>query len=161
MSYAICCKNCGNVVSTALVEDKGQKGQWLKSTEPLTPRGRVHVICQQCGAQDWRVPATAEDITKFEAMQHRAVRAAELCKSLDIDGLLKVPEDVRASPEVKNALSNLFGPLEGETLKLAQSLVLKVARSGVVVAADVWVDMYDRAVTKAIQETKKSAKVTA
>lgn len=161
MSYAICCQKCGNVVSTALVEDKSQKGQWLKSTEPLTPRGRVHVICQQCGAQEWRVPATAEDITKFEAMQHRAVRAAELCKSLDIDGLLKVPEDVRASPEVKNALSNLFGPLEGETLKLAQSLVLKVARSGVVVAADVWVDMYDRAVTKAIQETKKSAKVTA
>lgn len=161
MTYAICCQKCGHVVSTALVEDKSQKGQWLKSTEPLTPRGRVHVICQQCGAQDWRVPATADDIAKFDAAQHRSARAAALCQSLDIDGLLKVPEEVRAAPEVKNALSNLFGPLEGETLKLAQSLVLKVARSGVVVAADVWIEMYDRAVTRAIKETAKGAKALA
>lgn len=159
MSYAIACKNCGNVVTTALIEK--EKGQWVKSSEPLTPKGRVHVICQQCGAQNWEVPATAEQIKKFEATQHRQARALELCRTLDIDGLLKVPEEVRASAEVKNALSNLFAPLEGETLKRAQSLVLKVARSGVAVAADVWIEMYDRAVTTAIKDMAKTAKATA
>jgi len=160
MTYAIACKNCGNVLTHA-GEQQGASGPWLRSTTPLTPQGRVPVTCPQCGAfRNWRVPATADDVTKFEAAQQRAARALELCRSLDIDGLLKVPDDVRASAEVKNALSNLFAPLEGDTLKVAQALVLKVAKSGVVVASDVWIEMYDRAVTKAIAETKR-AKATA
>lgn len=160
MSYAIACKGCGNVLTTAW-EQKEASGPWLRSTTPLTPQGRVPVTCPQCGAlRNWRVPATAEDIAKWEATQRRAARALELCRTLDIDGLLKVPDEVRASAEVKNALSNLFAPLEGETLKVAQALVLKVATSGVVVASDIWIEMYDRAVTKAIAETKR-AKATA
>ena len=156
MTYAIACKGCGNVLTHAW-EQKEANGPYTRSTTPLTPQGRVPVVCPQCGAfRNWRVPATAEDVVKFEAAQHRAARALELCRALDIDGLLKVPDEVRASAEVKNALSNLFAPLEGETLKTAQALVLKVARSGVVVAADVWIEMYDRAVTKAISETKRA-----
>lgn len=142
MSFSVACKACGNVVTVP------------------TPQTKIMVICQQCGARDWRVPATAEEVTKFEAAQQRAARAIELCRSLDIDGLLKVPEEIRASAEVKHALSNLFAPLEGDVLKAAQANALRIARSGVAVAADVWIEMYDRAVTKAIKETK-GAKATA
>ena len=140
MSFSVACKSCGNVVTVP------------------TPETKIAVLCQRCGAQDWRVPATAEEVAKSELRQQREARAIELCRSLDLDGLLKVPDDVPfGSAELKNALSNLFAPLEGETLKLAQSLVLKVARSPVAVTHEAWVEMYDRAVAKAIKDTAKGA----
>lgn len=156
MSYAVACKSCGNVESTAWVPDKD--GIYVKGTDPLTPRGHVPTYCPKCGARSWRVPATAEDIAKFDATTRRVERATELCKKLDLDGLFKMPEDLRASSEVKNALSNLFAPLEGETLERAQQNALKVARSGIAAEADVWVELYDKAVQKAIQSTAKGAK---
>lgn len=166
MTYAVACKNCGHVLDHAYEQKErgpdGPAGPWTPSNVPLTSTGRVPVICPECGAiRQWRVPATAEDIAKFEAKKKRTTRAAELTRSLDIDGMFKVPDEVRAAPEVKNALSNLFSPLEGETLKLAQTLAIKVAKSGVVVTSDVWIEMYDKAVAKAIADTKKGAKVTA
>ena len=161
MTYAIACQNCGYVEANAYESRKDHPLKGTRTTTPLTPQGHVPVMCPQCGAQKWKVPASKEDIAKYEATQQRATRAAELCRSLDIDGLLKVPEEIRASAEVKNALSNLFAPLDGETLKMAQSNALRIARSGVSAAADVWVEMYDRAVAKAISETKKTVKAIA
>ncbi len=161
MIYAVACKNCGHVLDKAYEQKErgpdGPAGPWTVSTTPLTPQGRVPVICPECGAiRSWRVPATAEDIAKADAKTKRAARATELTRSLDIDGMFKVPDEVRAAPEVKNALSNLFAPLEGETLKLAQSLAIKVAKSGVVVTADVWIEMYDKAVAKAIHDVAEA-----
>jgi hypothetical protein len=160
MTYAITCQGCGYVEGFAYESRKDHPLKGTRTTTPLTPQGHVPVMCPQCGAQKWKVPASKEDIAKYEATQTRLARAAELCRTLDIDGLLKVPEDIRASAEVKNALSNLFAPLEGEVLKAAQANALRIARSGVSAAADVWVEMYDRAIQKAIKEPK-GAKVTA
>lgn len=147
--YAVCCKGCGNVESFAFEAETGKR-----TTEPLTPRGRVPIYCQKCGARNWQVPATADQMAKFEDAKRREARATELCGSLSMDGLLKIPDEVRAAPEVKNAISNLLASLEGETLKRAQENCVKVARSGVQVSADMWVDLYDKAVQKAVQYTK-------
>lgn len=163
MTYAVACKSCGHVLDRAYEQKDrgpdGPAGPWTVSTVPLTPQGRVPVICPSCGAvRQWRQPATEEDIEKFAAKTRRAARAVELTKAPNIDGMFKVPDEVRTAPEVKIALSNLFAPLEGETLKLAQTLALKVAKSGFIVTADVWIEMYEKAVTKAIAETKAEAK---
>ncbi len=165
MTYAIACKSCGHVLQYAYEQKErgpdGPAGPWTVSSVPLTPTSRVPVICPKCGAtRQWRSPATAEDVTKFETKKAREARATELCQSLNVDGMFKIPDDVRGPPEVKNAISNLLAPLEGEALKFAQSLVLKVAKSGVVVTSDVWIEMYDRAVTKAISDAKAMAKET-
>ena|SRR5258708_2696866 len=161
MQYAVTCKGCGYVETNAWgAPDTEHAGK--RTNEPLTPRGQVPVYCPKCGARSWRVPATTEDLAKYEAAQHRAQRAVELCGTLDMDGLLKIPDEIRAAAEVKNALSNLFAPLEGEVLKAAQANCVRVSRAGIAVAADVWVELYDKAVTKALEAVKaekKGAKV--
>lgn len=165
--YAVCCKSCGHIESTAYYGPNDERnGQPMRDAHgqlvPLTPQGRVPVYCLKCGAQNWRVPATAEDVAKHDATGRRQARAVELCKGLDLDGLFKVPEEIRATAEVKNALSNLFAPLEGEALKLAQQNCLRVAKAGIAVPAETWVELYDKAVTKALEAVstaKKGAKV--
>src|SRR5437879_1120168 len=120
MSYHVACKGCGYVISTAWEKRPtpgSPDGEYLPSTTPLTEKGQIPVACPRCGTRAWRQPALPEEITKFEAAEKRAARAAALCRTLDLNGLLKIPDDVRASAEIKNALSNLLAPLEGETLK--------------------------------------------
>src|SRR6267378_3275750 len=131
MTYAVCCKKCGHIENTAWIEHEGRR---IPSAEPLTPRGHVPIYCQKCGERDWRVPATADDITDYEAKNVRLARATELCRSTNLEGLLKISEEVRASAEVKNAIGNLLAPLEGETLRAAQSSCIKVARSGLAIS---------------------------
>lgn len=155
--YAACCKSCGHI------EDKA----WTPATdtehskptqEQLTPRGHVPMYCQKCGARSWRVPATKEDIEKFEAAKRRVARATELCTKLpNYNGLHKIPDEVRSAPEVQNALSNLFAPLEGKALELAQKMVVRVARSGVAAPSEFWIEMYDNAVASAIKQAKGGA----
>ncbi len=164
--YAVCCKSCGHVLDKAYKQKEsgpdGPAGPWTVSDTPLTPQGRVPVICPSCGAvRNWRQPATVDDIEKFELKIKRAARATELTRAPSSDGMFKIPDDVRAAPEVKVALSNLFAPLEGETLKLASALALKVAKSGFIVTSDVWIEMYDKAVTKAIHDVAEAEKVAA
>ncbi len=163
MIYAVACKSCGHVLDKAYKQKErgpdGPAGPWTVSDEPLTPQGRVPVLCPSCGAlRNWRQPATKEDIEKFEAKKTRIARAVELTKAPNIDGMFKVPDEVRTAPEVKIALSNLFAPLEGETLKVAQALALKVAKSGFVVSSEEWIEMYDKAVAKAVADTKTETK---
>jgi len=160
--YAAACKGCGYVEQFAYDKDPASPLRGTRTTTPLTPQGHVPVVCPSCGAQgQWRVPATAEDLAKWEAKKQREVRAVELCRTVNVDGLLKIPEEIRAAPEVKNALSNLFAPLEGAVLQAAVQNCLRVAKSGVAVAADVWIDLYDRAVAKAVKDVKDAKAVKA
>lgn len=162
MSYAVCCKACGHIEEFAWVKKEGKDEiAMVRSTTPLTARGQVPAYCQKCGQRNWRVPATEQDIEKAKAKAAREARASELCGKLDMDGLFKIPDEVKAPPEVKNALSHLLAPLEGETLKQAQGNIIKVAKSGVAADAEVWVEMYDRAVQKAIKPTKGASHVPA
>lgn len=150
--YAVCCKACGNVVRHAYHKnepDNPKSGQLKQPLEPLTPKGFVPTYCQQCGKNQWQVPASAEAIAKYDAKIAREARATELCASLNMEGLFKIPDDIKGPAELKNALSNLLAPLEGEVLKQAQSNVLKASRSGIAAATDVWVELYDRAVQNA------------
>ncbi len=153
--YAVACKSCGHVeqFAWALKDGKAELGM-VRTTTPLTPRGQAPVYCQKCGNRSWQVPATADQIAKYEAKIAREARATELCRTLNLDGLFKIPEEIKGSAEIKNALSNLFAPLEGETLKTAQAHAIRVARSGVAAEADVWVGMYDQAVQKAVKGAK-------
>lgn len=150
--YAVCCKSCGHIEMMAYDPEKGQI-----TTTPLTPRGHVPMYCQKCGQRSWQVPATEEQINTFNEAKRREARATELCRTLNIDGLLKIPDEVRTAPEVKNAISNLLAPLEGDTLKKAQENCIKVARSGVQVPNDVWVDLFDKAVAKAKVKERAAA----
>lgn len=156
MKYAVCCKPCGFVIDKGIVKDSDGH---ITGSEPLTPKGQVPLYCPKCGNRSWRVPATEEDIEKFEAHARREARATELCRTFDIDGWMKVPDGVKGSAEVKNALSHLFAPLEGDVLKQAEVNVLKVARAGVAVDNTIWVEMYDKAVQKAIAGAKGSKAV--
>lgn len=151
MDYAVCCKSCGNIERFAY-DETGKR-----TTTPLTPRSQVPMYCQRCGQRTWQVPATEEQVAKFDEAQRREARASELCRTLNIDGLLKIPDEVRVAPEVKNAISNLLAPLDGDVLKKAQEYCIKVARSGVQVANDVWVDLFDKAVAKAKAKEKAAA----
>lgn len=154
--YAVCCKTCGHI------EDK----QWDPSTgeqhskrtdKPLTPQGHVPIYCQKCGNRSWQRPATKEQLDAFDNRIRQEARAAELTTRDDFDGLFKVPDEIRAAPEIKRALSNLLAPLDGEVLKAAQANILKVARSGMAADSLTWIDYYDRAVQKAIAGSKKVA----
>jgi len=91
-----CLQSCGHVLDKAYEQKErgpdGPAGPWTVSDKPLTPQGRVPVLCPSCGAlRQWRQPATAEDIEKFEAKTKRAARAVELTKAPNIDGMFKVP----------------------------------------------------------------------
>ena len=162
MSYAVCCKSCGNVESNAYYGPNDERaGQPMRDANgkpvPLTPQGQVPIYCQKCGSRTWRVPATAEDIAKFAAAVQRQERAIALCRELNLEGLLKIPDEVHATAEVKNALSNLLAPLEGDVLKTAQTNCIRVARSGISVAAEMWVELYEKAIAKAKDVKAKAA----
>ena len=59
MSYAVACKSCGNVLTTAwekVVSSSSPDGEYLPSKTPLTEKGRIPVTCPRCGAANWRQP---------------------------------------------------------------------------------------------------------
>jgi hypothetical protein len=157
--YALCCRKCG------FIEDRAWRAPTetehsKRTDEPLTPRSQAPVSCPKCGQGPWRI-ATQDDINAFETKARLAKRAVELATPQpNMMGLFKVPEEIRGSPEVKNALTNLFAPLEGETLRLAQQNALRVARSGVTATSDFWIDAYDQAVAAAMADVKRSEKQT-
>lgn len=155
--YAVYCRNCKHLEDKAWEPATGE--QHSRRTErPLTSQNHVPIYCQKCGQRNWEKPATKEHVEEFDNRARKELRAIELTGKEDFDGLFKIPDEIRAAPEIKRALSNLLGPLEGEVLRVAQQNILKVARSGMAVDSLTWIDYYDRAVEKAIQ-TK--AKVTA
>ncbi len=162
MTYAVCCKNCGNVEKFAYYPDSDEKngGKRIEPPVPLTPRGHVPAYCLKCGNRAWRVPATAEDIQKFDAKTEREARAGELCRTLNMEGLFKIPDEIKGPSELKNALSNLLAPLEGEILKQAQANVIKASKSGVAAPTEIWVELYDRAVQMAVKPSKPMAKAS-
>lgn len=153
--YAICCKSCGHIEDKAWTPSTTDTHS-KRSDQPLTPQGHVPIYCQKCGNRSWQRPATKEQLDAHDALAQREARALELTKHDDFDGLFKIPEDLRASPEIKRALSNLLGPLEGDVLKAAQANIQKVARSGMAADSLLWIEYYDRAVQKAIQATQAS-----
>lgn len=152
--YAVCCKGCGHLEDKAwepATADEHSK----RGTKPLTSSGHVPIYCQKCGNRNWQRPATKEQVDAFDAIQRREIRAVELTKHDDFDGLFKVPDEIRAAPEIKRALSNLLAPLEGEVLKNAKENIMKVARSGMAADLLTWIEYYDRAVQKAVQAGAK------
>jgi hypothetical protein len=158
--FAICCKSCGHI------EDKAWTPATMEShskrtDQPLTPQGHVPIYCQKCGNRNWQRPASKDQLEAHDARERRESRAVELTKHEDFDGLFKIPEDIRAAPEIKRALSNLLGPLDGEVLKVAQANIQKVARSGMAADSLLWIEYYDRAVQKAIQSVPSAKKATA
>lgn len=175
MSYAITCKACGYVERWAYhpsaTADKNPKaGQRIQNdqgepTTPLTPRGHVPTHCPKCGVRErgkYPVEAGKDDIEKYDATLARQARAIELCGTQNIAGLFKIPDEASKGPvEVRNALSNLLAPLEGETLKIAQANVVKAAKMGAQGGNEFWVELFDHAVQTAIKATTKAAKVTA
>jgi hypothetical protein len=149
------CKNCGHV------EDKAWQpataDEHSKRTEkPLTPRDHAPIYCQKCGARSWETPASKEHLVEYDERLRKEARAVELCAKDDFDGMFKVPDEIRASPEIKRAIGNLLAPLEGEVLKNAQQNILKVARSGMTADTLTWIDFYDRAVQRAVPAKGKA-----
>jgi hypothetical protein len=154
--YAVYCKSCGNIEDKAwdpATADEHSK----RSARSLTAQGHVPIYCQKCGGRNWERPATKEHVDEFDAKQRREIRAIELTQRDDFDGMFKVPDEIRAAPEIKRALSNLLGPLDGEVLKSAKENIMKVARSGMAADSLTWIEYYDRAVQKAITERKGKA----
>jgi hypothetical protein len=151
--YAIYCKSCGHIEDRAWQPSTGETHSKRTDT-PLTPQGHVPIYCQQCGNRNWQRPATREQLDAFDTKQRNAQRAMELTTREDFDGLFKIPDEIRAAPEIKRALSNLLGPLDGPVLKAAQDNIVKVARSGMAADSLTWIDYYDRAVQKATQSGK-------
>jgi len=173
MSYAIACKACGYVEKWAYhpsstADNNKFAGQRIEEkglpTTPLTPRGHVPTHCPKCGVRErgrYPVEATKEDLEKYDARLEREARAVELCATQSIPGLFKIPDEAIKGPiEIRNALSNLLAPLEGETLKVAQANIVKAAKAGVQGGNDLWVDLFYHAVQNAMKATK-GAKVTA
>jgi hypothetical protein len=147
--YAVFCKSCNHIEDKAW--DPATADEHSKRSErPLTSQGHVPIYCQKCGNRNWQKPATKEQVDAFDAKQRREVRAIELTRSDDFDGMFKVPDEIRAAPEIKRALSNLLGPLEGDVLKNAKENIMKVARSGMAADSLTWIEYYDRAVQKAV-----------
>lgn len=152
--YAVYCRSCGHIEDKAW--EPATAEQHSKRTDrPLAPQNHVPIYCQKCGKRDWERRATKEHLEEFDNRGRREARAVELTTREDFDGLFKIPDEIRAAPEVKRALSNLLGPLEGDVLKQAQQNILKVARSGMAADSLVWIDYYDRAVQKAIPPKSK------
>ncbi len=174
MAYAVACKACGYVEKWAYhpsseAENNKQAGQRINDnkgepTTPLTARGHIPTHCPKCGVRErnrYPVEATKEDVEKYDARLEREARATELCSTQSMPGLFKIPDEVIKGPiEIRNALSNLLAPLEGETLKAAQASIIKVAKAGVQGGNDLWVDLFYHATQNAIKATK-GAKVTA
>jgi predicted nucleic-acid-binding Zn-ribbon protein len=147
--YAVCCKNCGHIEDKSW--DPGTGESHSKRTErPLVPQGHVPIYCQKCGNRSWQRPATKEQVEAFDTLAARTLRATELTRREDFEGMFKVPDEIRADATIKRALANLLGPLDGDVLKAAQQNVLKVARSGMQGDTLAWIDYYDRAVAKAL-----------
>jgi hypothetical protein len=158
--YAVYCKGCGHIEDKAwepATADEHSK----RSTRPLTSSGHVPIYCQKCGNRNWQRPATKEQIESYDAAQRREVRAVELTQRDDFDGLFKVPDEIRAAPEVKRALGNLLAPLDGEVLKNAKENVMKVARSGMAADSLTWIEYYDRAVQRAVAGGTPKSKAAA
>lgn len=154
--YAVYCKGCGHIEDKAwdpAAADEHSK----RSARPLTASGHVPIYCQKCGNRNWQKPATKEQVEGFDAALRREVRAVELTRTDDFDGLFKVPDEIRAAAEVKRALGNLLGPLTGDVLKNAKENIMKVARSGLVGDSPTWIEYFDRAVQKAIDAAPKKA----
>lgn len=154
--YAICCKACGHIEDKAW-DPHTENTHSKRSDRPLTPQGHVPIYCQQCGQRQWQRPATKEQLDAFDTKQRQTARAVELTRKEDFDGLFKIPDEIRAAPEIRKALSNLLGPLEGDVLKAAQANILKVARSGMAADSLTWIDYYDRAVKRALPNEKAKA----
>jgi hypothetical protein len=158
--YALYCKNCGHV------EDKAWKPATAsehseRTQAPLTPKSHAPIYCQKCGVRNWEQPATKKHLEEYDSRIQREARALELCASDDFEGMLKIPDEIKGSPEIKRALSNMLGPLEGDVLKAAQSNVLKIARQGIQGAdALTWIDYYDRAVQMAIKGSGAKGKAS-
>ena len=155
--YAICCKSCGHIEDKAW-QPATNDTHSFRTEKPLTPQGHVPIYCQKCGQRNWQRPATKEQIEKWESKIRAEARATELTAREDFDGVFKIPDEFSKSPpEVKRALANLLGPLDGEVLKNAQQNLVKVARSGMQGDALAWIDYCDRAVARALP-TKQTAK---
>lgn len=156
--YALYCRNCHHV------EDKAWQAATndmhsFRTEKPLTPAGHVPIYCQKCGQRNWEKPATKEHVDQFDAKQRAEVRAAELTSREDFEGIFKVPDEFnKSSNEVKRALANLLGPLDGDVLRNAQSNLVKLARSGMQGDAAAWIDYCDKAVARAVQSGKQPAK---
>lgn len=164
--YAICCKGCGHVEDKAWKPATGETHSYRmdgtnpndRSIVPLTPQGHVPIYCQKCGQRNWQRPALKEQIEKWESKIRAEQRATELTAREDFDGVFKIPDEFsKAAPEVKRALANLLGPLDGDVLKSAQQNLVKVARSGMQGDALAWIDYCDRAVARALPN-KQTAK---
>lgn len=169
--FAVACKSCGYIEDKAWQPEtdtthsfrldgttkvvNGQK-QTVENV-PLTERGRVPMYCPKCGSRNWEVPASKERLAAHEVKQRRELRAAELTGGDNFDGLFKIPDNFRGPAELKRALSNLLGPLDGEVLKNAQANVMKVQHSGLQGDTLALIDFYDQAVQKAVN-TKATAK---
>lgn len=174
MAYAITCKACHYVEKWAYhpssTADKNlEAGKRIvdkdgQPTTPLTARGHVPTHCPKCGVREhgkYPVEATEKDITQYDEQVTREARAVELCTTQNLAGLFKIPDEAMRGPaEVRNALSNLLAPLEGETLKAAQAQIVKMAKVGVQGGNSHWVELFDRAV-QAAKTATKTAKVAA
>lgn len=175
MSYAIVCKACHYVEQWAYhpsstAENNPKAGQRIQNeqgepTTPLTARGHVPTHCPKCGVRErgkYPVEATKDDIAHYEERVARETRAAELCATQSLSGLFKIPDEAMRGPtEVRNALSNLLAPLEGETLKAARANIVKMAKVGIQGGNDHWVDLFYHAVQDAIKSTKNAKTVAA
>lgn len=156
--YALCCKKCGHVEDKAWERETAETHSRRLNT-PLTPQSPAPICCQQCGERNWKRQATKEDLEKYDARVRAEERAIELTARQDFDGVFKIPDEFSKSPpEVKRALANLLGPLDGEVLKNAQANLVKVARSGMQGDALAWIDYCDRAVARATAAAKQTAK---
>jgi hypothetical protein len=159
--YAACCKECGHIADKAWSPEGPVDAHSYQTNEPLTPRARVPMYCTQCGQRKWQVPATKEQVEKYDEKHRLEALVVELTKSQNFEGLFKIPEDIgkRFSPEVRVALSNLLGPLEGEVLDKARANIRTVALSGMNVESGEWISLLYRAVERAKSSGK--AKVSA
>ena len=171
MSYAIACRGCGYVEKwayhpSATADNNPRAGQRIvndqgEPTKPLGPRDHIPTHCPKCGLRErgkYPVEATKEDIDKFEAKIAAEARATELCGTQNLAGLFKIPDEAMRGPvEVRNALSHLLAPLEGDVLKAAQANVVKAAKAGVQGGNEMWVELFYQAIQQAVKATKKAA----
>lgn len=174
MSYAIACKACGYVEKwayhpSATADSNPRAGQRMvndqgEPTRPLTPRDHIPTHCPKCGVRErgrYPVEATKEDVDKYDARVAAEARAIELCGTQNISGLFKIPDEaMRGAAEVRNALSHLLAPLEGDALKAAQANIVKAAKAGVQGGNEMWVELFYQAVQQAVKTTR-GAKVPA